>query len=36
MQLSNNKMSVVARLGKHLQLVTDFQDVHAMGQTKVL
>jgi hypothetical protein len=31
-ELSKNKMSVVASLGKHLQLVSDSQDVQAIRE----
>lgn len=32
MELSNNKMRTVANLGKHLQLITDSQDVRAVRE----
>jgi hypothetical protein len=32
MELSKNKMSVVARLGQHLQLVSDSQNVQAIRE----
>ena len=32
MELSKNKMSVVASLGKHLQFVSDSQDVQAIRE----